>query len=57
MSMTSSLDGETIGAYDASNLRSGHDRGVSLVDKEEVGRLLSSGLNLGDKGGFLTLGL
>jgi hypothetical protein len=57
MSMSSSLDGETIGRSDASTLRSGHDRGVSLVDKEEVGRLLSSGLNLGDKGGFLNLGL
>jgi hypothetical protein len=57
MSMSSSLDGETIGRSDASTLRSGPDRGVSLVDKEEVGRLLSSGLNLGDKGGFLNLGL
>lgn len=31
--------------------------GVSLVGKEEVGRLLSSGLALGKGGGFLSLGI
>ena len=33
------------------------DRGISLVGKDEVGRLLSSGLDLGKQGGFLSLGL